>query len=425
MKKLYYSVILALSCMLVACNGAKQFEALMFSTYEKEETVTSQDGAYASIVLKIDIPDGESERAGVVKNIIRTLITSSQISEEIGAPKEGTLQEVCDDYVERFKKGIADGDLGAGCEYHLEILHGLESEEYICFHVADGIFGNGGPTEREVVFRLSDQHQMEEGEMYNLPEEKWLELARKFAEGDEKETLQDVESLMSRELVPDEKGCKLHYSAVGVHIFNAVYFPASEIAQYLTDEGKKIFALEEVAEAKADSTEVKEEPVVEAPKAEPGRGELGIFDLRGPVKSCKWKRLYQTNTYTFDENGFWLTQDGQKLKKVYAGGIERDKKGRITMGAPDEFYGISYTYNDKGMIKETFCDGVTSTFTYDDDGYVKKEHVNVAPEMGDEEGESAEEYTLNYTILEKDEVGNWTKRKCSKGTETRTIEYYQ
>ncbi len=422
MKNLSFYVIIALAFMLTSCKGTaekQEFEPLTFSTYEKEEAIESPEGVPAGMTLKIDIPDDESEKSAKVVSIIRQLITDSEIGDQVGAPKEGSLQEVCDDYIERFRKGIAKEDLTPGCEYHLEILSGYQSADYICFHVSDGIFGNGGPMEHEVVYRLSDEHQMEEGEMYNLPDDKWMELARKYAEGVEKEKLQNIESLMGGEIVPDEKGCKYHY-ATSMHIFNTVYFPVSEIASYLTEEGRKIF---DVTEEQTTEETTQEEPVAEAHKTEPGRGELGIFDLRGPVKECKWKADYGTRTYTFDENGFWLTKDGKNIKEMYQAGIDRDKNGRIIRG-DFEFYEQTFTYNERGLVTETVEDGVTHTFSYDEDGYVLKEHVDVPAEIGDDEGSSVRQFTLIYTILEKDEIGNWTKRKCSQGTETRTITYY-
>ena len=423
MKNLSFYVIIALAFMLTSCKGTaekQEFEPLTFSTYEKEEAIESPEGVPAGMTLKIDIPDDESEKSAKVVSIIRHLITDSEIGDQVGAPKEGSLQEVCDDYIERFRKGIAQEDLTPGCEYHLEILSGYQSADYICFHVSDGIFGNGGPMEHEVVYRLSDEHQMEEGEMYNLPDDKWMELARKYAEGVEKEKLQNIESLMGGEIVPDEKGCKYHY-ATSMHIFNTVYFPVSEIASYLTEEGRKIF---DVTEEQTTEETTQEEPVAEAHKTEPGRGELGIFDLRGPVKECKWKTENGTKTYTFDENGFWLTEDGQKLKDVFLGGIDRDAQKRIKDGWADGYGSIHYKYNAQGLATIIEEDGSKQTLTYDADGYVKKEILEIYPEMGDDEGTTAEQHTFTYTILEKDEIGNWTKRKCSQGTETRTITYY-
>ena len=108
---------------------------------------------------------------------------------------------------------------------------------------------------------------------------------------------------------------------------------------------------------------------------------------------------------------------------MYHAGIDRDKTGRIVRG-DFEFYDETFTYNEHGLLTETVCDGVSRTVTYDADGYVKSERYVTPPDMGDDEGEP-ETTIYNYTIVEKDEIGNWTKRKCSQGTETRTIEYYQ
>ena len=93
------------------------------------------------------------------------------------------------------------------------------------------------------------------------------------------------------------------------------------------------------------------------------------------------------------------------------------------MGA-DGYGSIHYTYNAQGLATIIEEDGSKQTLTYDADGYVKKEILEIYPEMGDDEGTTAEQHTFTYTILEKDEIGNWTKRKCSQGTETRTITYY-
>jgi hypothetical protein len=93
----------------------------------------------------------------------------------------------------------------------------------------------------------------------------------------------------------------------------------SEVNNSLTEEGKKCFAK---AEAAAGNSQI-------------GRGELGIFELRGPVKSFIFKNQWGTTTRTFDHNGKWLTHEGKPLRQVYPSGIRRDAKGRITKGIFD------------------------------------------------------------------------------------------
>ena len=263
---------------------------------------------------------------------------------------------------------------------------------------------------------------MDDKDVYNASGNDIVTLVKKYGTNEQKEA---DEAFIGAEayLCPVGDSCRVLYLE-GAHLGNVITVPINEVEGFLTEEGKKLFMFSDATTPITSQEEAVEAEPNAAKPAEPGRGELGIFDLRGAVKSCKWKTESGTKTYTFDECGFWLTEDGKNLKQVYAGGIERDKSGRITVGAPDEFYNITYTYNDRGLVTKTFCDGITNTYTYDEDGYVAKEHVDIAPEMGDDEGVSAKQYTLIYTILEKDEIGNWTKRKSGSATETRTIEYY-
>lgn len=167
---------------------------------------------------------------------------------------------------------------------------------------------------------------------------------------------------------------------------------------------------EPAAEAKADE-----------PKTyEPGRGDLGGYDLRGPVKQVK----YDEWSAAFNEQGQLTHENGQALKSIFPGGVKRDKNGRLTECNADGFGSRYYTYNDKGLPTEIAEDGGGRTIIYDADGYVKTESMTVAPDMGDEEGEP-EIITQTYTIVEKDSYGNWTRRKDQDGNvTTRTITYY-
>lgn len=188
-----------------------------------------------------------------------------------------------------------------------------------------------------------------------------------------------------------------------------------------------------VAEGTTITTEeeeaVNEEPQADAEvkkveKGELGRGELGIFELTGPVKSCKWTANKETKTYTFDKNGMWLTMNGTALKKEFYGGIERDNKGRITFGGYDGFGSHHYTYDKRGLVKTFSNEDTDVTYTYNDDGDCIKTKIEIMPDMGDDSG--PEIISLTYTILERDDYGNWTLRKDSKGNkETRTLTYYE
>ena len=152
-------------------------------------------------------------------------------------------------------------------------------------------------------------------------------------------------------------------------------------------------------------------------------GELGLFELQGPVKKCTVINEWGNVERTFDEKGFWLTHDGKKLSEVYPGGIERDEYGRIVKGLTDtEGNGEDYTYNKFGKVAKYNChiyDSIEEdVYTYDDNGNLLKKHV----EMG---GMDAEEpYDETYTDVVTDEHGNWTSRKADGNVQKRKIEYY-
>ena len=113
------------------------------------------------------------------------------------------------------------------------------------------------------------------------------------------------------------------------------------------------------------------------------------------------------------------------MKSLFPGGIVRDKQGRLSECNADGYGSRFYNYNEKGLPTQITEDGFERTFTYDNEGYVKTETQMTTPEMGDEEGES-EVTKYNYTILEKDNYGNWIKRKDQNGNVlSRIITYFQ
>jgi len=423
MKKVMF--LFAASVMIAACGGKGEVAPLAFESYENTAVGEGPEGGVAGLELKIDIPVGEGERQEKVSEGIREIISQSEVGKELKQPVEGSLKEIADAFLNYFPVGVAKGDLesSGAITYHLWIENESQNSEVVFFRVGDGIFGNGGPSESYKIVRLSDGKVMDSKEVYNITGDDIVTLVKKYGTNEQKEF---DEAFIGSDgyLCPVGDSCRILYLE-GAHFWNVVTVPINEVRGFLTEEGKKLFQVSEDDSVIATSQEevVEVEPEAAMP-AEPGRGELGIFDLRGPVKSCKWKYVHGgSNTYTFNEDGFWQTKDGQSIKKMYQAGIDRDKTGRIVKG-DFEFYDETFTYNEHGLLTETVCDGVSRTVTYDADGYVKSERYVTPPDMGDDEGEP-ETTIYNYTIVEKDEIGNWTKRKCSQGTETRTIEYYQ
>lgn len=172
---------------------------------------------------------------------------------------------------------------------------------------------------------------------------------------------------------------------------------------------------------------------------EPVVGELGIHDLRGPVKSAvvNYDGEYEIE-YTFDENGMWLTQGEQTIEEVYNNGIERDEQGRIVNGKFEEpescnLYAASYVYNGDGTIAtigyEDPEETSSTSYAYGENGDCVESHMTgTYCEMGAEEEEVIDVVT-EYEVLEKDARGNWTKRVektfGKEKTVTRQITYFE
>lgn len=201
------------------------------------------------------------------------------------------------------------------------------------------------------------------------------------------------------------------------------YFLFTQNQQEMADSEESDTELVEVAEAEyeeipdAEKFETGEEDM---PIAEPGRGDLGGFDLRGPVK----KVVYSESSYTFNEQGQLLTENGESLKSIFPGGVKRDKNGRLIECNADGYGSRYYTYNANGLPTEIRSDDSGRVLTYDENGYVKTEEKTIEPDMGSED--APEVINLTYTILEKDSYGNWTKRKDQNGdVESRQISYFE
>lgn len=415
--------LFAASVLMVACSGKGEVAPLAFESYENTVEGVGPEGGPAQLDLKIDIPIGEGERQEKVSAGIRKIISLSEVGQELKQPVEGSLKEIADAFLGYFPVGVAKGELesSGAVSYQLWIENESQTSEAVFFKVSCGIYSNGGPVVSYKAIRMSDGKLMDEKEIHNFSGNDVVPLVKKYGT-DEQKGYDEAFIGPDAYLCPVGDSCRILYLE-GAHFWNMVTVPVNEITGFLTEEGKKLFQISDDSVSGSSQNESVAVELESAKPAESGRGELGIFDLRGPVKECKWKADYGTRTYTFDENGFWLTKDGQNIKEMYQAGIDRDKNGRIIRG-DFEFYEQTFTYNERGLVTETVEDGVTHTFTYNEDGYVMKEHVDVPAEIGDDEGGSVRQFTLIYTILEKDEIGNWTKRKSSQGTETRTIVYF-
>lgn len=202
------------------------------------------------------------------------------------------------------------------------------------------------------------------------------------------------------------------------------YALSDESHHPFNEEEDQYYYIEKLSQIKKFTVVWEDAPISATLSADAVPGELGLFELRGPVKKCTVINEWGNIVRTFDEKGFWKANDGQPISNIYVGGIERDEYGRIVKGMIDEEgNGETYTYNKDGNVVKygnVYYDSIDeTTLTYDDKGYVIKRH-NVTGGV-----DAGAPYDVTYSDVKLDEHGNWTSRKTSEGEiEKRKIEYY-
>lgn len=137
--------------------------------------------------------------------------------------------------------------------------------------------------------------------------------------------------------------------------------------------------------------------------------DASFFDLKGGVESCRLSSEYYSESYSFDENGGYITFE-RELQKI--DGVERDEKGRITtIHITDDLgrgFAEVYEYDEQGRIRKASCDAMPDglafelVYTYDKAG-------RVISKKGYYDGPGNLEYVYNYK--DEDAQGNWTLRE--------------
>lgn len=171
-------------------------------------------------------------------------------------------------------------------------------------------------------------------------------------------------------------------------------------------------------------------------KAGVGNGCLAAFDLKDNVKKCLEKNeMGERHKLEFDNMYKLVKYDDNPVQNIYSK-MNFDDKGRLVSAEREEEYRIietTYEYDSKTgrLVKQKDVDPeghMTTTYTYDDNGFVvKKQEVGEFTEMGAEEPMKLNRTSV-YTYLMIDARGNWTKRQVeSEGamiTEVRIIQYF-
>ena len=163
------------------------------------------------------------------------------------------------------------------------------------------------------------------------------------------------------------------------------------------------------------------------------QGELGRFELRGPVKKTELlndggfegpKHYFNRDGFETDENGKLLANDSEQM--IY---LTRDSKGRVVKEDNQGYGSITkYQYNANCLLSKYHFERGTSnivddTYKYNSDGDCIS--VNSSFFQMGERGSLVK----TYTILKRDSYGNWTERrvkdKYNTMVEKRKISYYE
>lgn len=412
MKKNYFLTLFALclTVITVACNNDKQPVMLTYEEFERDVDAKDPEGAPAYLSLVVSVPT-QGDFLDNVSVGIKEIMKASEVEERLRIPLDGSVKDAAEQLAGGFQEAISKAEPSGPLQHTLHVKYLNQNDLAVFFEVADGIYGNGAPSSYYRIVRKADGHVMENQEVIKISKEDIATLVGKYAKDVDMDNLNLGEDAF---FYPTPSGCRMLYQPQ-FRFYDTLDLPMSEIEKFLTEEGKKLFKIN--SNTKSGKVAVSQH--------KPGRGELGVYDLRGPVKECKQTNDGFTVTYTFDKNGFWLTQDGQPLKVLFPGGIERDKNKRIVSGSADGYGSCNIEYNAQGLATVIAYDDVYRELSYDADGYVSKEKMEIAPEMGDDNSDG-ETHNYSYTIVKKDNYGNWTSRKDQKGKlTTRIITYYK
>lgn len=261
-------LLFGIACLLAACSG-NGYSPIQYEKFDEQVSVTSPDGGVAGMTLTVDIPVGEGEVQNRITEGIRTIIKESQVEEELKQPVEGPLKDVCKNLVDYFQKAITTGeyDPAGALAFDLMVECEHQNEQAVFFHVTDGVFGNGAPSECYKIIRLSDGHLMEDAEVASVPVDDLMKLIQKYGDKDQKDI--DEGWLMDYTyLCPIADSCKVLY-LYGSHFWNTITVPMSEVSDFLTEEGKVLLGVKDGLATKHEITKKDDEQEVQEDVAKP------------------------------------------------------------------------------------------------------------------------------------------------------------
>ena len=231
MASLLGTLLFSLIPSLKGCEG----EPVAFETYEKEGD---------SFSMKVDVPQGDDERAQNVKKGILMIVSETGVGNEVGKPIEGTLQQVADDYCSRYEKYCEEyrrkEEAPIAPMGFIEVTNIHQNKLCATFKVSDGLFVNGGPGTYYSVVRFDDGKVMKRDEMVQFTLKELQLLAEKYkTDADMSVSISTTE--YGYWLLPlTEDSCMLTWE-ISRYYFGEAKIPLAEVDQFLTDEGRKLF----------------------------------------------------------------------------------------------------------------------------------------------------------------------------------------
>ena len=231
---------ISIACLMMAF--ANNCEAqVTFKPYKRTTGARCPEGGEAGLTLKFDIPVGEGPRQSKINNGIREIIRQSMVLEVMKRPVTGPIRNIANSLATYFPTGIRKGTIDVGCSVSCELLveKAYQNNYAVFFHVTDGVYSNGGPSESYKIVRVSDGRLMGEQEVFNVKFEDLVRLINKYGTAEQKDF---NESFLMDEvyLSPAAGRCKVLY-LYGIHDWETLDVPMSEIERFLTVEGRKCF----------------------------------------------------------------------------------------------------------------------------------------------------------------------------------------
>ena len=400
MKKVLFPTLALATLLIAGCaNAVEEQKAapIAFETYVQRVEAETSTGFPVSLDLCLDMPVGDGEQQENVKKGIIEVIGQSAIGKVLGAPTGNTMKEIGDNYVSIFKQKTDANTISRAITMQVSCVY--QNEACAVFYVVDDGIDFESSQKYEAVIQLSDGHLMTNDEIAKISKDELMNLANKFTDDSQKCKIDDEGNYS---LSIGAEGLLFHPTQYSL---NEYVLPTESVEAYLTEEGKALLKAVPLLTERPTSSETIQ-------------GDLGRYDLQGPVKS--YKIVSEDMEYTFDTNGQVQTCNGEPVV-----GTVYEKINRNDLGLATEAFVIGnardiFTYDASGRLAKRIYrvgnrDEQVDVYYYDSRGVLYK--VNSMTRFDER---NIVTNTEKFYGFQFDSHGNWIKR----GRAERVITYY-